>query len=118
MVVDDAECGVALGAREVEVGLKAFELAVDDASLQAFGHRQGREFGGPCVTLRGGIDALEQFEHARQRVVGQGALSVIFAPVPDQIERGLTLRFGDLRQRHNLGGVDDGRGKPGLDGLV
>ena len=38
-------------AREVEVGLQALRLAVDDASLEALAHRQRGEFGGalrPC----------------------------------------------------------------------
>ena len=64
VVVDDAERGHALGARQVEVRFEALSFAVDDAPLEALADGQRREFRGALVLQRCGVDAGEEVEHA------------------------------------------------------
>ena len=64
VLVDDLERAQPARAREVEVGLEALGLAVDDAALEALADRQRGELGGALVLERGGVDAGEQVEHA------------------------------------------------------
>ena len=58
-----------LGQREVEVGVQALALAVDDPPLQPLRHRQLGQLGGPLGLGVGGGHALEQLQEALQRVV-------------------------------------------------
>ena len=53
-----------------------------------------------------------------ERVVGEVALGVVLAAVPDEVERDLALLLGDRRQGHDLGRVDDAGVEARLDGLV
>ena len=105
--------------RLVEVGLEALALAVDDAALRAARSSGSVEqLVGARLGEVGGVDALEQLEEARQRVVHEVALVVVPPPVVDQVERGLALLVGDARHRHDLRRVHDRGVEPGLDALV
>ena len=72
-------------------------------------------------TLLGDLHVGEHVEQLGQRVVVRvavGELARGAAPVPHQVEATLALLVGDLGQRHDLGGVHDGRIEAGLDALV
>ena len=97
---------------------RPLRLAVDDAPLEPLAHRQGGELGGARVLEGGGVDAREQVEHRRERVVGQVAVGVVLAAVPHEVECDLAAIIRHRRERHDLGGVDDRRVQPGLDRLV
>ena len=118
VLVDDLERAQPALACEVEVGLQALGLAVDDAALETLADRQSCELGGPLVLERGRVDAGEQVEQRRQRVVGQVAVGVVLALVPDQVHRDLAAVVGHRCQRHDLRGVDDRRVESRLDRLV
>lgn len=74
--------------------------------------------GGTLVLERRGVDPGEEVEETRQRVEGHRAVGVVLAAVPDEVEGGLALLVGDLREGEDLRGVHDRRVEPGLDGLV
>ena len=52
------------------------------------------------------------------RVVGDVAVGVVFAAVPDEVQRHLALLLRQGSERHDLGGVDDAAGQARLHGLV
>lgn len=107
VVVDDAERRHAVGERELEVGFEPLALAVDDAAFEAFADGQRGELGGALVAERGGVDAGEEVEHAGERVVGDVALGVEGAAVPDEVEGDFALLGRERGERHDLRGVDD-----------
>ena len=53
-----------------------------------------------------------------QRVVGDVAVGVVFAAVPDEVQRDLALLLRQRSERHDLGRVDDAAGQARLHGLV
>lgn len=75
-------------------------------------------FGGALVLEGRRVDAREEVEQVRERVVDEVALVVVAAAVPHEVERGLALLVGDLREREDLRRVDDRRVEARLDGLV
>src|SRR5262249_45052927 len=109
-VVDDVERGRG-GQGDVEVRLQAVAVAVDDALLQPL---LDRPTAAVLLDGRGRADAFEHRDQLFQRVVAVGAT----APVVDEVEANLALAVGDLGQRHDAPGVDDGRVEPSLDALV
>jgi hypothetical protein len=98
--------------------LEPLAFAVDDAALEPLADRERRELGGAGVLQCGRVDAGEQVEHPGQRVVGDVSVGVIFAAIPDQVERDLAPLVRDGGQRHDLGRVHDRRVEAGFDGLV
>jgi hypothetical protein len=98
----------------VEVVGEAVAVAVDDAVLEPL---LDRPVGAVLDLLDlGRLDVLEHLEQLGERVVaGVGAVAA-GAAVVDEVEADVALLLGDLVERHDLGGVHDGRVEAGLDG--
>ena len=118
VVVDDVERGAARVERLLEVGLEAVALAVDDPAGQPLPEGQRGELLRRGSVARPQVDALEQVEEARQRVVGRFRVGGRPPTVIDHVESDLALLLLDLGHRQDLGRVHDGRVEPGLGALV
>ena len=111
-VVDDLQRPTRL-QRFVKIVGQPVLLRIDDSTRQTFVQRQGRQ-GGGAVSPADRRHPLKHLQVTLHRIEGHGAVVGELPPVVDQIQRGVALFVRDATHRNDLGGVDDGRGQPGL----